>query len=34
MELAGVISGLEKLKTKSKVQVYTDSQYTINGIQK
>jgi ribonuclease HI len=34
MELMGVIQGLEKLKTKSIVNVYTDSQYVINGIEK
>lgn len=34
MELRGVITGLEKLTKPSKVEVYTDSQYTINGIQK
>ena len=34
MELTGVITGLWKLKTKSKIEVYTDSQYVINGIQK
>lgn len=34
MELTGAITGLEKLKTKSKVNLYTDSQYTINGIEK
>lgn len=34
MELMGVIHGLEKLKTKSIVNVYTDSQYVINGIEK
>ncbi|WP_299273472.1 ribonuclease HI [uncultured Psychroserpens sp.] len=34
MELMGVIFGLEQLKTKSKVQVYTDSKYVINGITK
>lgn len=34
MELMGVIHGLEKLKAKSKVSVYTDSQYVINGIEK
>ncbi|PIE85153.1 ribonuclease HI [Candidatus Gracilibacteria bacterium] len=34
MELTGVIVGLSKLKQKSRVQVYTDSQYTINGIKK
>ena len=33
MELMGVIYGLEQLKTKSKVQVYTDSRYVINGIE-
>jgi ribonuclease HI len=34
MELTGAITGLEKLNTKSKVTLYTDSQYTINGIDK
>ena len=34
MELTGAITGLKKLKTKSKVTLYTDSQYTINGIEK
>lgn len=34
MELMGVIVGLSKLKTKSNVQVYTDSKYVINGITK
>jgi ribonuclease HI len=34
MELMGVIHGLEKLKTKSIVNVYTDSQYVINGIER
>tara|TARA_R110001632_G_scaffold175405_1_gene295099 strand:+ start:86 stop:823 length:738 start_codon:yes stop_codon:yes gene_type:complete len=34
MELMGVIFGLEQLKTKSNVQVYTDSKYVINGITK
>ncbi|MBO0592879.1 ribonuclease HI [Cellulophaga sp. E16_2] len=34
MELMGVITGLEKLKTKSNVQVYTDSKYVIDGITK
>ena len=34
MELMGVIFGLERLKTKSKVQVYTDSKYVINGVTK
>lgn len=34
MELTGVIVGLSKLTTFSKVQVFTDSQYTINWIEK
>jgi ribonuclease HI len=34
MELLGVITGLEKLKTKSVVTVYTDSRYVIDGIEK
>lgn len=34
MELMGVIKGLEKLKTKSNVQVYSDSRYVIDGIEK
>jgi ribonuclease HI len=34
MELLGVITGLEKLKTDSIVNIYTDSQYVINGIEK
>lgn len=34
MELMGVISGLEKLKTKSIVNVYTDSRYVVDGINK
>lgn len=34
MELMGVIHGLEKLKTRSIVNVFTDSQYVINGIEK
>lgn len=33
MELMGVIFGLERLKTKSKVNVYTDSKYVIDGIE-
>jgi ribonuclease HI len=33
MELSGVIFGLECLKTKSIVNVYTDSKYVINGIE-
>jgi ribonuclease HI len=34
MELMGVIGGLEKLKTKSVVTIYTDSRYVIDGITK
>ncbi len=34
MELLWVITWLSKLTKKAKVQVFTDSQYTINGIQK
>jgi ribonuclease HI len=34
MELMGVIYGLERLKTKSIVNVYTDSRYVIDGITK
>lgn len=34
MELTWVIVWLSKLKQKSKVEVYTDSQYTINWIEK
>lgn len=34
MELLWVITWLSKLTKKSNVHVYTDSQYTINGIQK
>ncbi len=34
MELIGVIFGLEQLKTKSNVQVFTDSRYVIDGITK
>lgn len=33
MELMGVIKGLEQLKTKSEVQVYSDSKYVIDGIE-
>lgn len=33
MELLGVITGLKKLKTKSKVTIYTDSKYVIDGIE-
>lgn len=32
MELMGIISGFEKLKTRSIVNVYTDSRYVIDGI--
>jgi len=34
MELMWAITGLRKLKTRSKVILTTDSQYTINGIEK
>lgn len=34
MELMGVIYGLERLKTKSAVNVFTDSRYVIDGIEK
>lgn len=34
MELMGVIYGLERLKTKSIVNVYCDSRYVIDGIAK
>jgi len=34
MELTWVIVWLSKLKTKSQVEIFTDSQYTINGIKK
>jgi len=34
MELMGAITGFKKLKVKSKVTLHTDSQYTINGIEK
>jgi len=34
MELTWAITWLKKLKTKSRVNLYTDSQYTINGIEK
>lgn len=33
MELMGVIYGLERLKTKSIVNVFTDSRYVIDGIE-
>ncbi len=34
MELMGAITGFQKLKTRSRVTLHTDSQYTINGLQK
>ena len=34
MELTGVITGLRALKTRSKVTIITDPQYTIKGIEK
>lgn len=34
MELMGAITGFSKLKTRSKVTLNTDSQYTINGLEK
>jgi len=34
MELLGIITGLEQLKTKSRVTVYSDSKYVIDGIEK
>lgn len=34
MELMGVIYGLERLKTKSRVNVYSDSRYVVDGITK
>lgn len=34
MELMGVIHGLERLKTRSIVNVYSDSRYVIDGIAK
>jgi len=34
MELMWAITGFQKLKTRSKVTLHTDSQYTINGLQK
>ncbi len=34
MELMGVIFGLERLKKKSNVDVYTDSNYVVEGINK
>ncbi|MBU2929442.1 ribonuclease HI [Winogradskyella psychrotolerans] len=34
MELMAVIYGLEKIKTKAKVTVYSDSKYVVDGIEK
>ncbi len=34
MELMAVIFGLEKIKTKARVQVYSDSKYVIDSIEK
>ena len=34
MELMGVIHGLERLKTKAIVNVYSDSRYVVDGITK
>lgn len=34
MELMAVIVGLEKIKTKAKVTVYSDSKYVVDGIEK
>ncbi len=34
MELMGVIYGLERLKTRSVVNIFTDSRYVIDGIEK
>ena len=34
MELLGAITGFQKLKTRSKVTLNTDSQYTINWLEK
>jgi ribonuclease HI len=34
MELLGAIIALEALKKQSKVNLYTDSQYVVNGIEK
>ncbi len=32
MEIMGVVCGLEKLKTKSNVEVYTDSSYVVQAV--
>jgi len=34
MELMAIITGLEALKTRCRVDVYTDSQYAADGIEK
>lgn len=34
MELMAVIFGLERIKTKAKVTVYSDSKYVVDGIEK
>ena len=34
MELLAVINGLEALKRKCKVKIYSDSSYVVNGITK
>lgn len=34
MELSGVIFGLKQLKTTANVQIYTDSKYVVDGINK
>lgn len=34
MELMGIIYGLEQLKTKSEVAVYTDSKYVVDAVNK
>jgi len=34
MELLAVISGLQKLKVSSEVQVFSDSRYVVDGIEK
>jgi ribonuclease HI len=34
MELMAVIFGLEKIKTKARVQIYSDSKYVVDGIEK
>lgn len=34
MELSGVIEGLNVLKTKSRVKIFTDSKYVVDGFNK